>query len=163
RLMVAAAGNEHEVGGSRPAACYPAAEMETVGVGALRKDDLIADYSNAADSPESDGFYTFGGGAPAQPLDNLLRSPAPPSTDTIRGGGIIGLYLADFPDGKTVGARDTNGWAEWAGTSFATPIISGIAASLIAGGDRTPLKTMRTHCKPAPDDVNNVYLYVKQG
>lgn len=45
--------------------------------------------------------------------------------------GVRGVYIHDFPNSSNPGAPITNttGWAWWAGTSFAAPIISGMLAA----------------------------------
>jgi subtilisin family serine protease len=60
--------------------------------------------------------------------------------------GVLGLYLGKFPQppDKTTGSetswdeetkpslKNTNGWAWWAGTSFATPILTGAIAAVLS-------------------------------
>lgn len=108
--VIAAAGNDRKPGADAPQPRYPAAFDSVLGVGALpRKPELLpngkrrgATYSNLADSPTSDGIMTLGG-------------------EDGEGQGVIGIYLGEFPGGE---ANRTK-WAWWAGTSFATPIVSG--------------------------------------
>jgi hypothetical protein len=118
-MLIAAAGNDSNPT-TRFQARYPAAYPDVVGVGALMRDDSSAAYSNLADSPFTIGYATFGGEvAPA-------TSPSdPPTTDP--DGGILGVYIG------LLNGQPTNptGWARWAGTSFAAPIISGTLARLI--------------------------------
>ena len=68
--------------------------------------------------PLGNGITCFGGDvAPAATPD-----AAATTTD-----GITGLYSAErLPDGQP----NTSGWVRWAGTSFAAPVIAGIAARL---------------------------------
>jgi subtilisin family serine protease len=122
---IAAAGNDaydsdsaHHV---RPKARYPAALNEVTGVGALSNPLEIVDigngqrklrtskFSNVADEPGIKGIVTLGGEAG-------------------EGKGILGLYIGEFPDGR----RNTSKWAWWAGTSFATPIITATVASVLS-------------------------------
>jgi hypothetical protein len=106
--IIAAAGNDwddQEPGSPRPKARYPAAFDHVVGVGALTRTFKPASYSNLADRPPKDGITTLGGEKDA-------------------GNGILGTYIGEFPDGSP----NKNGWAWWCGTSFATPIISGLVA-----------------------------------
>jgi subtilisin family serine protease len=42
--------------------------------------------------------------------------------------GVMGVYSGEFPDGQP----NETGWAYWSGTSFATGIMSGIAANFWA-------------------------------
>ena len=107
--IIAAAGNDwddQEPGSPRPKARYPAAFDHVVGVGALTRTFKPASYSNLADKPPKDGITTLGGEKDA-------------------GNGILGTYIGEFPDGSP----NNNGWAWWCGTSFATPIISGLVTA----------------------------------
>lgn len=133
-VLVAAAGNDaagHDGKpgrGRRPPARYPAALESVVGVGALPKEDPPqgqrhrgASYSNLSDNPAKNGFITLGGEPGKQ-------------------RGVLGVYIGDFPEycGPLPATKDRltldhvhyqfneSGWAWWAGTSFATPIISGM-------------------------------------
>lgn len=120
-FVVAAAGNDAK-NGSRPGARYPAACSGVIGVGAVPVVGMeegsnlynAASYSNLCDtSPFSEGCMTLGG---EKGLWNGLR----------------GVFIHRFPvqQGSTV-TYDINdtGWAWWAGTSFATSIISGFLAA----------------------------------
>jgi subtilisin family serine protease len=55
--------------------------------------------------------------------------------------------VALTPPGVAPPPQNTTGWAYWAGTSFATPIVSGIAASVWSSdpgaGPREVLETVR--------------------
>jgi len=114
---VAAAGNDHTPRSPLPPARYPAAHRSVLGVGALKHDDKTpAEYSNIADTPKSDGIATFGG------------DPHGINTDPTY--GVVGAYIGTFPDGSENGY----GLASWAGTSFATPRISGYIAALMSDG-----------------------------
>ncbi len=132
--VVAAAGNDcgktytendclQEKDRKRPYARFPAAFAEVIGVAALKhgKDSVTpggdpANYSNLADRPMNVGFAALGG-------------------EEGEDKGVLGMYLGDFPLGRDPnnGAFDfevnTNGWGWWAGTSFATPMVSGLAAA----------------------------------
>lgn len=123
--VIAAAGNDWEPGqprSERPQARYPAAFDSVAGVGALKKrrkqDDRYdpAEYSDQSDRPTVTGIMTFGG----------EKGPE---------NGVLGIYLGAFPppdeNGNQPAAENECDWAWWAGTSFATPIISGITAALL--------------------------------
>ena len=137
--VVAAAGNKAEnAGQSRhaPDASYPAAFSKVVGVGALPHDAERNDgsgkynassYSNQADKPEPTGIMALGGEEGEEE-------------------GVLGVYLGQFPpdedeNGQPInghgwpktGPKSENGWAWWAGTSFATPILTGAIASVLSG------------------------------
>ncbi len=109
-LVVAAAGNEWNGidQEKQPPARYPAAFPSVLGVGALDRSDQVADYSNQSDRPRGAGALALGGEAGE---DN----------------GILGVYLGEFPDGAVPSPHP--GWAWWAGTSFATPVVSGLVAA----------------------------------
>jgi hypothetical protein len=118
RQAVAAAGNdgkkEDTVGVE---ARYPAALKRVTGVGALPKSlerDANGKYkpsvfSNLSDTPERTGIATFGG-------------------EEGEGNGVLGLYIGEFPGC----CRNESKWAWWAGTSFATPILTGAVASILS-------------------------------
>lgn len=114
--VVAAAGNEGRAG-YHPPARYPAAFDSVLGVGALKADAATpADYSNLSDAPLRAGVAAFGGEVTAGTAD--ARS------------GMVGLYTGAFPDG----APNETGWARWAGTSFAAPVVAGALAALMSEG-----------------------------
>jgi hypothetical protein len=116
RQAIAAAGNdarkEH-----RTESRYPAALKSVTGVGALPNDleqgangkYRVSVFSNLSDIPEIRGIATLGG-------------------EEGEGKGILGLYIGEFPDG----CRNESKWAWWAGTSFATPILTGTLASILS-------------------------------
>ncbi|TMD53446.1 MAG: hypothetical protein E6I93_08515 [Chloroflexi bacterium] len=91
----------------------------------------------ATATPEQpNGIATLGGNV-AEPV-----APIPP--DCMTGATdieyIIGLYSSDFYPKLAVNdcndyylAPNTSAWAYWSGTSFATPIISALAARMIEG------------------------------
>lgn len=128
--LVAAAGNDS---GQAPTedctrmpttdryrARFPAAFDEFIGVAALTRGAAPrpAGYSNYADNPANSAFAALGGEA----------GP---------GQGVLGIYLGDFPvqrnpDGSFDYQVNTGGWAWWAGTSFAAPMVSGLAAAILS-------------------------------
>jgi hypothetical protein len=124
--VVAAAGNDNpSLLRGRPPARQPAAFESVIGIGALNPGSRpqLADYSNTADDPVIDGIFTFGG-ATQGVRPNRVTDPA---------GGILGLYIEDFPTNPAPATlTNTNGWARWAGTSFATPVVSGALAGLLS-------------------------------
>ena len=124
--VIAAAGNDRKTG--QPHARYPAALDIVLGVGALPKFNptLVsaplsgASYSNLSDRPKEIGITTFGG-------------------EEGEAQGVLGIYVGDFPSiGKSGSKASENGWAWWCGTSFATPIISGITAIALTGQPPSP-------------------------
>lgn len=128
--LVAAAGNDSGCAptedcaraptNDRYRARFPAAFDEFIGVAALTRGTAPrpAGYSNYADNPVNAGFAALGGEA----------GP---------GQGVLGIYLGDFPvqrnpDGSFDYQVNTSGWAWWAGTSFAAPLVSGLAAAILS-------------------------------
>jgi hypothetical protein len=143
-LVVAAAGNDalrpqtHE--GMPPPPRYPARYQTVFAVAASGPDGAPATYSNRADvRPLGNGITSFGG--------EIGRD----------GAGVIGVYTAPtFPGGGS----NATGWAQWAGTSFATPIVTGVAARLWARDNQQQpprlMQRIRSFAKPmasgaAPD------------
>jgi hypothetical protein len=126
--MIAAAGNNRGRGQARPQACYPAAFERVLGVGALPKSPppqdhtkklKTASYSNLSDRPGGTGITTLGG-------------------EEGKEKGVLGIYIGQFPpETNSDKVSNTKGWGWWAGTSFATPIISGITAALLTPGKTT--------------------------
>lgn len=143
-IVVAAAGDDSDPETGRAEARSPAAYESVIGVGAMPRGSKpknnkfpTASYSNLADNPPETGYVTLGG----EP-----RHSHGDDEEGIR--GILGLYVSEFPDytglDKTPpkdhkeATRDHlvykpnkdkgEGNAEWAGASFAAPIITGILA-----------------------------------
>lgn len=140
-IVIAAAGNDGEEnpGGNppiiRPAARYPAAFKNVIGVGSTRRRNQngqvkTASYSNLAGDPASEGYVILGGeeGADQGILGAFIsqipeyNGPAPRAKRNIR------------PDHVTYKSNNS-GWVWWAGTSFAAPIVSGLVAKWWNIGD----------------------------
>ncbi|HZU03324.1 MAG TPA: S8/S53 family peptidase [Ktedonobacteraceae bacterium] len=123
-LIVAAAGNDSVAATQRgqmprpPRA--PARYETTLGVTSVNSRFAPSNFANAANVPPIDaGVATFGGGGYGTTDKNGLP-------DAIRG-----IYISpSFPGGE----QNVSGWADWSGTSFATPIISALGAHLMAQG-----------------------------
>ena len=120
-LVVAAAGNdsldEVQADQARMQPRLPARFNTVLGVAATTSNPRQpARYSNVGDERElGDHVATFGGNA----------------SDTLEPeDGVIGIYSGEFPDQRP----NETGWAFWSGTSFATAIVSGIAANLWTAG-----------------------------
>jgi subtilisin family serine protease len=140
-LVVAAAGNDasrpqtHE--GIPPPPRYPARYQQVFAVAAVGPDGSPASYSNRADVlPLGNGITSFGG--------EIGRD----------GAGVVGVYSANtFPGG----AANTTGWAQWAGTSFATPIIAGLASRLWSQDDHQQpsdlMQRIRGFARPMTSDT----------
>jgi subtilisin family serine protease len=128
-VVVAAAGNDSVFRGvdrtSRWSPRVPARYDQVLGVAAdTVRPDQAARYSNLGEivaEPVRDAVATFGG--------DLAADGVSPSS------GVIGVYSAEqFPPRFPPAAPQANlsGWSEWSGTSFSTPIMSGIAANFWA-------------------------------
>ncbi len=100
-------------------------------------------YSNAPETRPEKGFITFGGEAG---MNGALRQ----ATQL----GIIGIYLNPLPKPGAMSASNLNylpnpsGWARWAGTSFATPIISGALALCLSSGQNTAAMRIFNNANP---------------
>jgi hypothetical protein len=131
---VAAAGNGGR-NGNRPPANYPAAYDSVLGVGALNQAGVPARYSNLPDTPTTYGVETLGGEATET---RNMQNEVFYKVQT--GEGVLGVFVGEFPEDER-GVRHPNkcGWAWWSGTSFATPIVTGLAAArMIDGGAASP-------------------------
>jgi hypothetical protein len=137
-LVVAAAGNDSVFRGvarhPRWGPRLPALYDQVLGVAAHSvRPGAPARYSNRGETqtaPVRDAVATLGGDLAADGL-----SPS---------GGVIGVYSAEqFPPllPPAAPALNDTGWAEWAGTSFATPIMAGVVANYWATqpGDARPM------------------------
>ncbi|HJZ48742.1 MAG TPA: S8/S53 family peptidase [Roseiflexaceae bacterium] len=135
-VIVAAAGNTG-IGGLHPLARFPAAFEAVAGVAALKQDlntppaPQLTDYSDQADDQPVEGFAAFGG---------EVTGSNPSIADAAK--GVLGAFIESWPiPGATPGSFSTqpnsSGWARWAGTSFAAPMVSAILANLFSEG-RSP-------------------------
>jgi Subtilase family len=147
-IIAASAGNEADLrelppGANRPDALYPAKFANApdsiegvIPVGAVTSCGNPASYSCY---PGLRGVATYGGEVPTvTPPD----PPNPPS-DNIQvtiSDAPVGIFSSveypplqvDPPD-QYYTAPDNRAWAYWVGTSFATPIISALAARILEG------------------------------
>jgi hypothetical protein len=139
-LVIAAAGNDSVFRGverhPRWSPRIPARYDEVLGVAAdTIRPTLAARYSNQGEftgAPVRDAVATLGG--------DLAADGVSPT------GGVINVYSArQFPPLFPPAVKEPNatGWAEWSGTSFATPIVSGIAANFWATYSDTATNTLR--------------------
>jgi hypothetical protein len=133
-VIVAAAGNEGDKDNPNPAALYPAAYYDVVGVASLnmwkegdRNNVSLTKYSCLADAPPSRGFAVCGGNS--EDFNSRLADSGPIADEQ---DGLLGLWVGDLPTPVADESKRKKGWARWSGTSFATPIIVGALAMLIA-------------------------------
>lgn len=146
-LVVAAAGNDGLVFSTPPEPRYPARFDSVLSVAALDALGNPSNFSNEGDDSPStpNGVATFGGRA-------LIAEKAGRGRVVTKGGRTVRQLGSDDVEGIKVattgnkpdavlgifGAKQSSftgnanktGWGWWGGTSFATPIISGIAAVL---------------------------------
>ncbi len=141
-IIAASAGNEGDLrenrSGIRPGALYPAAFANPpdsidgiIPVGAVDSNGKVTSYSCY---PGPRGIATYGGEVPeVTPKDpDPNNPPIVTVTDAVRGIYSSSVYpplTADDPNEYE--APDDDAWANWVGTSFATPIISAVAARVL--------------------------------
>lgn len=138
-LLVAAAGNDSMGESRRSEARYPAAYDEVVGVTAAALDGTLeADYANRI-GPK--GIAVFGGVVRPLTLSEALdRFGDVPITPQMADARVVEppYLVGRFSDsnvpvlGPAADPTNGTGFVGWAGTSFATPVISGLAARLWA-------------------------------
>lgn len=149
-VIVAAAGNDSHNPSTpgRRGPRYPAAFPEVISVGAVDKCYRAASYSNfPALPPNHNGIATYGGDRPVAVPPVGTGGTVPPgtigpdphtSTAATDVDSPIGLFSShSYP--KLVAedqppeykAPNEHAWAYWSGTSFATPIISAVAARIL--------------------------------
>jgi Subtilase family len=121
-LVVAAAGNDSFLAnkqGQKPRPPrIPARYETTLSVTSVNSRYAPSRFANAACMPPvTTGVATFGGDSDGLVDANGLQE------------SVRGIYIAPtFPDGE----QNVSGWADWSGSSFATAIISGLGAHLMA-------------------------------
>jgi hypothetical protein len=128
-LLVAAAGNDfnHLLALPRRDPRLPGGFNEVFSVAALNKNFEPSRFTNLGDERAlRDGVATFGGDATrtvAEELPRIIGSDV----------GVVSVFSAadvPLPPKGTPPRPNASGWVEWSGTSFATPIISAVAARL---------------------------------
>lgn len=146
-LVVAAAGNDNDHfkpipspalhRPKRPEPRWPAHDDAVLGVGALNLADQPTNYSNRGDVLQlGNGVAIWGGEAKPTNKSDLgvieVESAilAGQEVDAIRGIYSEALVPILDKDGNVQQASNSSGWVYWAGTSFATPIIAGLAAAM---------------------------------
>jgi subtilisin family serine protease len=142
RLIVAAAGNDSLNLADRREPRYPARYDNVLAVAALAGNGQPASYANEGDAPAAiNGVATFGGNARQVgtfvliPDNTVSGHPSAPPTFPDAPIGLVTSQTVPERAGSAAPTDQPNetGWAAWAGSSFATPLVSGIAACLLSG------------------------------
>jgi hypothetical protein len=156
-VVVAAAGNDAEPNQRRPDARKPVAFGNVLGVGALPKSPTAtggryktASYSNKSYAPPNTTGYVTIGGEPGvgQGILGVYISDFPVyapvyskgclaflwhlfngKIDDWKGPGHLPPHPYELTSDQVRYRPNRTGWAWWAGTSFATPVISAILAN----------------------------------
>ncbi len=128
KVIVAAAGNDYGDEEKRRFRFWPAAIEGVIGVGAFdSRTGELADFSN-----RGDWVTVFAPGVDL--ISDFVRGWPVPSTRT---GGIWDTLARRFPH---LFRRHFEGWAQWSGTSFATPLVAAQIAALVAADPGTPAR-----------------------
>jgi len=127
-LVVAAAGNDSFGVAQRHEPCLPARYDNVLGVAAVNVGGQPASFSNRGDEVLfGNGVATFGGDARQN-----AHTGAPENARDAKGAPVVVRGIFSAPCFPMAAGENRTGWAFWSGTSFATPVISGIAANLWA-------------------------------
>src|SRR5260370_7170678 len=114
---------------------YPAAFPEVISVGAVGGQGNATVYSDyPAVPPNHNGIRTYGWRlATPVPPSGPHSQPAATNIDSLRAIYLAPLYpaLAGEDKPREYSAPNHDAWAYWSGTSFATPIITAVAARVL--------------------------------
>lgn len=128
-VVVAAAGNDALAYRRHPEPRLPADYSGVLCVVATDRDGKIAAYSNRGDLPPTgNSVATYGG----QGMLHGAASVVPPGVGVEPRDGVVGLYTHHEVVTTDGPKPNESGWVYWSGTSFATPIISALAANVLA-------------------------------
>jgi polyhydroxyalkanoate synthesis regulator phasin len=131
-VIVGSAGNDSNTPDmpGRIGPRYPAAFQEVIAVGAVDENGKAARYSDYPQlPPDHNGIATYGGSVPT--LEDIGTDT---NIDAMHGVFSDKLYpalVATNPPKPDHDPHNPTGWAYWSGTSFATPIISAVAARVL--------------------------------
>ena len=168
-IFVAAAGNDSDprmnVSEKRFGPRYPAAlafddhaMTAMISVGAVNRNRQAARYSNY---PGPYGIATYAGDLPKpEPWLPSAMDHVVARVDTNDIDALCGVYTAaqypalskNDPESEYP-VPNSNAWAYWSGTSFATPIISALAARYLQGQDPKSIDVRQAILEDAMDEV----------
>lgn len=154
-VIVAASGNESNTNNHPPQRFgprYPAAFLEVISVGAVNKHGQATTYSDYPTMPsQHNGIATFGGAIPLPLNPGQPQEPLGAKTWADPYDSVVGIYSSLHypmlmatdvpPKDYRVLPNDNYYWAYWSGTSFATPIISSLAARVLEALQKNLLTT----------------------
>ncbi|HEX2514537.1 MAG TPA: S8 family serine peptidase, partial [Chloroflexota bacterium] len=152
-LVVAAAGNDGGVGTAPlpPEPRIPARYEDVLAVAAVKRSSFDpAPFSNRGDvAIMGNGVAVFGGDArPAEGGDA--------DDPWVTVDGVVGAFSS--PTLPLGGGPNRSGWAAWAGTSFATPIITGLAAGILSHEPELPpvrvIERVREYARLSEDPLD---------
>ena len=146
-VVVAAAGNDAFTYGYAPQPRIPADYEDVLCVAATDREGGRAGYSNHADIPLTGNCVATWGGQGVELNGQTVVPPGPEPRDGMVGAAVEPTIVTPY---GTV--PNTTGWVYWSGTSFATPIISAIAANLLAENE-FQLRQGLTHHRLTPRGV----------
>ncbi len=166
-VFIAAAGNDSDprmnVSEKRFGARYPAAlasdqhaMQAMIPVGAVNRVGHAAKYSNY---PGSYGIATYGGDLPKpDPWLPSAMDHVAAHVDTNDIDALCGVYTAEqYPalskNDPEYRVANSQAWAYWSGTSFATPIITALAARVLQGHDPMSIDVRKVILDAAMDEV----------
>jgi hypothetical protein len=125
-VIVAAAGNDALAAKRHLPERPPADYQGVIGVVATDRDGKLAAYSNRADAGSMHVSVATYGGQGVVEGDCVVVPPGDPRD------GVVGLYTRERVNACGDSPPNVTGWAYWSGTSFATPIVSALAANTLA-------------------------------
>ncbi len=125
-LLVAAAGNDAFFYKRHTDPRLPAAYDNVLCVVATDCNGKIANYANHANVPSTANAVATYGGQGVLRGDIAVVPPGDPRD------GVVGVYTHHSFDTLDGPQPNNSGWAYWSGSSFATPMVSGMAANLLA-------------------------------
>ena len=135
-VVVAAAGNDALIYGYPPQPRLPADYPGVLCVVATDTHGRRAAYSNEGDIPAMGNCVAAYGGQ-GEMVDRMVGATpegkiaiVPPGADPR--DGMVGVFCSHHFKTADGPQPNTSGWAYWSGTSFATPLVSALAATILA-------------------------------